>query len=153
MAIFSKRIRLILFNFILLTALFTNPKTANSGYWVCTYNIVGNNSKRNLIHSKENIALMYLGYKKYYNGKIIKVHLRDNYDYLSSTMFTSIGLNYNIYEYLFKYSYTVNDNNRSNPTFVKNDLDMVITMKNNAPAIGYVDNILPIYNVSQCSAN
>ncbi len=134
----------------LVIALLINPKTVHSGVWVCTYSPIGPNNKRYMNYSKENIALMYLGYTNYYNGKIIKVHIKDQYDYLTASMFLNVGLNSNIYNYN---KYTADKNHQTSrltPSVVKNDIDMVITMKANSPSIGYITQLLPVYDVVEC---
>lgn len=149
---YSHTLRYFLISTVLVIALFLNPKNANAntGYWVCTYSAVGPNNKKYMSYSSESIALMYLGYTNYYNGKTIKIHQRQQYDYLTASMFLDIGIGVSTFNYN-KYLNTKNDALiRSIPSIVKDDMDMVVTMKINSPSIGYISEKLPIYDVVEC---
>lgn len=130
--------------------LFMHPKLSEAGYWVCTYNVVGTNDRKYMMFNRENIALMYLGHHLYYNGKVVKIHLHQNYDTLTATMYGSVGLNYNSYIYIKNMYNSFNNPTRYYPEFVLSDLEMVVKMKQNSPSIGYVNKIMPFYDVSQC---
>lgn len=151
---YVQNLRNILIKLVLIIALLLNSKIASAGYWVCTYSPIGPNNKKYMSYSSENIALMYLGYTNYYDGKIVKVHMRDQYDYLTASMFMSIGLNYTVFnsnKNNYKTNYKLNGiNSRLTPEMVKDDIDMVIMMRSNSPSIGYVNELLPIYDVSLC---
>lgn len=147
---YGQTLKHFLISAVLVIALLINPKTVYSGVWVCTYSPIGPNNKKYMSYSTQGIALMYLGYTNYYNGKIVKVHIRDEYDYLTASMFLNVGLNSNIYNYNKYLSNKIIPASRLTPSVVKNDIDMVITMRANSPSIGYVSELLPVYDVAEC---